>query len=231
MPDLLHMAGVCEHGQDSLNQHPLVPGPALADLEVVRVALLFGCLDVEAAVAQNEHLAVVLLDHRLEDGVVNIGCFYSPVYHAPQVVKDKAEFSPDDPAVVGLALLADLFVAAALSPGMDQLDPEAVHHAKQRRLRQKMLCPVLMRGQKAKQAGALRQARKQRRKIGFGPAVEGAAADAFEGEQHSERDGFARMQQGLRMFFLVGHGIVNTDKQFRGKIMDGHRLGLALQVW
>jgi len=33
------------------------------------------------------------------------------------------------------------------------------------------------------------------------------------------------------MFLLVGHGIVAPAEQLRGKIVDGHRLGLVLQVW
>ncbi len=85
--------------------------------------------------------------------------------------------------------------------------------------------------QQAEEAGALRQTWKEWFKIGLCPAVEGTVADAFESKQQAERDHLAWMQHGLRMFLLVRHGIVNTAEQLRGKIVDGHRLGLALRLW
>ncbi len=164
-----------------------------------------------------------------------------------------------NPAVVGLALLADLlvasplpfvasplpFVASPLPPGVDEFDvsncvSEAVYHAQKRRLCQKA---------KALPESDLSSPREP-------PAGEksgGALASSGNGLQHGLRmfslawlaawlaNVFVGMAcsmacecfrwHGLRMFLLVGHGIINTAEQFRGKIVDGHRLGLALQVW
>ena len=50
MADLFDVAGVGEHGQHRLNQHPLVPDAPLADLEVLRIALLACRFDMEAAI-------------------------------------------------------------------------------------------------------------------------------------------------------------------------------------
>ena len=97
MADLFDVAGVSEHGQDCLDEHPLVPNAPLADLEVLRIALLACRFDMEAAITENEHLAVVLLDQRVEGGIVNIGRVHGPVYHAPQVVENKAQIGPAVP--------------------------------------------------------------------------------------------------------------------------------------
>ena len=97
MADLFDVAGVSEHGQDCLDEHPLVPNAPLADLEVFRIALLACRFDMEAAITENEHLAVVLLDQWVEGGIVNIGRVHGPVYHAPQVVENKAQIGPAVP--------------------------------------------------------------------------------------------------------------------------------------
>ena len=79
------------------------------------------------------------------------------------MIKNNAKLDSDNPSVVGLALPADLLITAPLTPEMYRFDTEAVYHAKKRGLRQKMLRPVLMSGQWAKDAGVLRQVWKQRR--------------------------------------------------------------------
>jgi hypothetical protein len=103
----------------------------------------------------DQHRVFVLFDQRLEHGIVNIGGVYVPIYHAPQVVEDKAQLSPNDPAVVGLALTADLLVAAPRAPGVNDFDAEAVHDAQKRRLCQKALRPARVRRQQAKEACSL----------------------------------------------------------------------------
>ena len=183
MPHFLHMAGVGEHGQHCLDQHPLVPDAAFADLEVLGVALLQGRLDVEAAVAKDQHLAVVLLDQWVECGIVDIGGIHRPVDHAPEMIQHETQLSPHDPAVIGFALLADLLIAAPFAPRMNEFNAEAVNHAQQRGRSQKVLCPILMGRQQAKEAGALGQAGEQRFQVRFGPAIEGPVADAFESKQ------------------------------------------------
>src|SRR2546428_13274099 len=61
--------------------------------------------------------------------------------------------------MVGEAFAADLLGTAAFAHRMDQLDPIGVDDAEHGRSRQEDLCPVLMRLEEAKEAGARREGR------------------------------------------------------------------------
>ena len=74
---------------------------------------------MEAAVTKNEHLAVVLLDQRLEGGIIDIGRVHCPIHNLPQVIENEAQLGADDPAVVGLAFPANLLWTAAFTPRMN----------------------------------------------------------------------------------------------------------------
>ena len=236
MPDALEVAHARQHGKHGLDHHAVIPNAALADLQVRWVTrFAFLGLLVEVRVRQNQHLLVELSDERLERAVMRVGRFAVPGAHLAEAVQDEAQLAAHDPAVVGVALLADLFVAAPEPPRVQKLNAEAVRHAQQGRRREEAGSLALMLRQKTEQACAFGQMWKQVAQVTADPAVEGAAADAFEGEQQAERDGFAGEQPRLRMFLLIWHGVINANKQFCdkvncAKIYGGHRLRLSW-VW
>src|SRR5205085_6871301 len=54
----------------------------------------------------------------------------APPRHQPRLVEDKRQFASDDPALVALALLADLPRCPAFAPGMNELDAIGISDAR-----------------------------------------------------------------------------------------------------
>ncbi len=58
------------------------------------------------------------------------------------------------------------------------------------------------------------------------PAIEGAVADSFDGEEQRPRGDFAWMKFGLGVLFNFGHRIIYTAEQFGDKVLGGHESSL-----
>ena len=97
-----------QHGQNRFSNHAHVPSSPLTDLHVGWVLLL----GIEAMIDQNDHLLFEETDQRVKGGVIYIGRGTAPANNQPQAVQNIAEFSAHNPTMVGVAFLADLFLAA-----------------------------------------------------------------------------------------------------------------------
>ena len=78
-----------------------------------------------------------------------------------------------------------------------------------------------MRGQESKQARSVGQVREQVEMVVSEPAVEGALAPAFEGQEDGKRDDFAGIEFGARVFWDLLHGIIDTTEQLGDKLFGG----------
>ena len=97
-----------------------------------------------------------------------------------------------------------------------------VTDAEQEWLCQEELRPILMGGKEAKEAGSVRQARKEATVILVNPAIEGTFTTTFEGKEQREGDDLAGIQLGLGMFGLIFHDSVNTNVQTYDNLFDRH---------
>ena len=84
-----------------------------------------------------------------------IGCPRGPGHDVAVCIEDPAELHADNPAPVGLPLLAELVGAAPFADRVDQLDPIGINDGKQRGLCQKVLTPALVDEQQTVQARAV----------------------------------------------------------------------------
>jgi hypothetical protein len=98
------------------------------------------------------------------------------------------------------AFVTDLVGAAALAPGVDQLDAVGVDDLEHGRSGQEDLGPVLRGPEEAQEPGALGEVRKQRAIVARQPALERPVALAFEGMQQPQGDHLTGPEVGLRMF-------------------------------
>ena len=129
------------------------------------------------------------------------------------------------------ALAADLGRTPPLPDGMDQLDPVGIDDTEDRGLSEKPRRKVPMPLEQAKQAGALRQLRKQPLAIPEQPAVKRPIAYAFDGKQEGHRHNFARVEHRLRMLGYVAQGIIYSTKQLGDTIQGGHEARSLARVW
>src|SRR6267142_3755316 len=223
--DFLEVADERQHGKDCLHQHALLPLPPLTQFEVTRIALR----GMEAGVTQDNHALLTLPNQPLQGIIRDIGGITRPRHHQAILVQQQAVFAPDNPAMVGEALAADLLRAAAFTHRMDQLDPIRVNDAEHRWGGQKGLCPVLMGLQEAKEPGALGEAGEQGTIVSGQPAIEGAVAHAFEGMEEPQGDHLTGPEVGLGMFGDGGEMVIDLAKEGRDKLDGGgHRL---LRSW
>src|SRR6266849_1681982 len=93
---------------------------------------------------QDDHASVDLANQPLKGIIGDIGGGTRPPHHEAILVHQQTEFAPDNPPVSGETFAADLLGAAALAPGVDQLDAVGVHAPQHRWSRQEDLRPVLM---------------------------------------------------------------------------------------
>ncbi len=111
---------------------------------------------VEAGVAEGHHLFLKPLDEGLERGLVDMGRITVPGDDEAELVQDQAELASADPAVVGLALLADLSRAPSLPHGMNQFNPVRVDDPEACGRGPEAVRLFLMGPPSAKEVGALR---------------------------------------------------------------------------
>ncbi len=207
-----------EHGQDCFDDHPPIPGAALARFHIGWIAR-FG---MEAHVGQDHHLVLKISDQGMKRGVWHIGCGIIPGDDQASVVDHVGQLRANNPAMVGQALAPNLPIGPILAPGMAQFDAIAVSDTQDGRLRQKEVCPVGVRVKQAKQARAVRQAGKPGRVVAPEPAIEGAWADALKCKQERQRHDLAGMQIGLWMLRHRPHPLVNPIEQGNDKIVRRH---------
>jgi hypothetical protein len=127
-------------GQNSLDDHTLVPGSAWTELEVIGNTVLV----LETDIGQDNRVSLQRFHQRQEGFVRDIGRVPISTHHLPVVVDQPTQLHSDHPAPVALAFLADLLGAATFSDGMDQLNPVAVDDREEGRCRQKAVTPRLM---------------------------------------------------------------------------------------
>ena len=63
---------------------------------------------MEAGVGQDDHLTIIVGQQGMKGLVVDVAVCAVPIGHQAQLVEHHAEFATHDPAMIGLAFLADL---------------------------------------------------------------------------------------------------------------------------
>ncbi len=119
--------------QGSFDQHTLIPGPAWNELEIGGDAVSI----VETGIRQHDAFVLQSRDQRQEDPVEDIDRISSPTDDLPVIVNQPAQLHAHDPALIGIAFLANLLLAAPFPDGVDQFNAVAVDHGKETGLRQK----------------------------------------------------------------------------------------------
>jgi hypothetical protein len=158
MHHLLQMADQRQHREHRLHQHAILPRAALAEFQVSGIALR----GMKAGVAKDNHTPVKLPNQPLKGIICDIGRATRPPHDQPALVQHEAQFAPDNPTRVRHAFATDLLRAAALTHGVDQLDPVGVDNPEHGRSGQEDPGPVLMGPEEAKEPGALGEVGKQR---------------------------------------------------------------------
>src|SRR6266487_5176222 len=140
MHDLFEMADERQHREHCLDEHTVLPLPALTQFEIRGIPLR----GMEAGVAQDDHPPLNLLNQPLKGVVRNIGGGTRPPHDQPPLVEQQTKFPANNPAVIGEAFPTDLLGAAAFTHRMDQLDAVGIDDAEERRGGQESPCPILM---------------------------------------------------------------------------------------
>ncbi len=179
---------------------------------------------MKSAAGQDHHVIGELSNQRAKLSVGDVGLIAVPATEPSHVIQDHRDFRPDNPAVIGQTLCAEWVVAATFPPRVQQFNAKSVGHAQQARLGQGSLGPLLMGLEQTKQPTALGQLGKQGPIVAAEPTVEGMFADAFQGEQQTQRDNLAWLEFGLAMFWHVTHHIVHLAKQDSAKLDGSHRV-------
>src|SRR5438270_132888 len=127
--------------------------------------------------------------------------------------------------MITFAFLPKLGRAASFPHGVNQLDAIAVSDAQHRGRSQKARGPRGVGLEEPCQAGALGYLREQRYVIACQPAIEGPGPAAFDSMQQGQRDDFAGIQFGLRVFRDLQHLLVHRVEQCDNKILGSHTPG------
>src|SRR5262245_18684279 len=184
MHDFFEMADERQHREHHLDEHTVLPLPALTEFEVGGIALS----GMEARVTQDYHASVDLANEPLKGIIGHIGRATVPPHHQAILVHQQTELPPDNPAMSGEAFAPNLLRAPTLSDGVDELDPIGVDHPEHGRSSQEGPCPGLMRLEEAEEPGALGEVGKQGPIVARQPAMERPVAHAFEGMEESQGD-------------------------------------------
>src|SRR5712691_11707496 len=141
---LLEMADKRQHGEHRLDEHTVLPLPALAQFEVGRIALG----GMEGRITQDNHPLFNLANEPLKRVIGDIGCVTCPPHNQPPLIEQQTEFAANNPAMIREAFAANLLRAAAFAHGVDELNAIRVDDAEHGRGGQESPHPVLMRLQK-----------------------------------------------------------------------------------
>src|SRR5467141_3455887 len=223
--DVLEVADHRQHREHRLDQHAVLPLPALTQFEVGGSPLR----RMEGGIAQDNHPPIDLANEPLKGVIRDIGRVTRPPYDQAVLVEKQAEFAPDNPTVVRHTFAADLLRAAAFAHGVDELDAVGVNDAEHRRGSQEDPRPVLMGLQEAKEPRPLGEAGEQGAIVARQPPIKRAVADDFERMQQPQRDHLTGPEVGFEMFGDGGEMVINLTEEGRDKIDGGgHRL---LRSW
>ena len=215
----LEVAYQGQHGEHRFDNHARVPLAPLANPEVFRMPVF---LD-KAFITEQHHPGSIALGDLLKGAaVVDIGRVDLPIHDQTQMIEHKTQFASDDPTPVRQPFLADLLLAAAFPARVEQFDAIGVDQTNERRVGHKALGPMPVGVEQPKQTCAHGQLWKQLPVVSLQPAIKGAIAHPFEGEQNGNRDYFAGIETGLRMLLRIGHLIIHAAKQVDDKIFGSH---------
>ena len=87
-----------QHREHRLDEHAVLPLPALTQFQVAGIPLR----GMEAGVAQDDHPPINLLNQPLKGVVRDIGGGTRPPHDQPPLVEQQTEFPSDNPAVIGV---------------------------------------------------------------------------------------------------------------------------------
>src|SRR5207244_9504905 len=96
MHHLLHMADQREHREHGLDEHAVLPLPALTQFQVAGIPLR----GMEAGVAQDDHPPINLLNKPLKGVVRDIGGGTRPPHEQTHLFMSVREFATDDTAMM-----------------------------------------------------------------------------------------------------------------------------------
>ena len=216
--DLLHPTDDGQQGEGRFDHHAFVPGVLLTKLEVIRDALS----TAKAQVGERNGLSIELFDLIVELLVVCIHRQPFPGDHTSQVIDDPAQLDANRPASFVLVLATHLLGTASFSNRKDEFNGKAIHHREESRLFQQGVTPLMMRFQQPQQAGAVRQAAKQRIVIPLQPAIESPEMASLQREQNTNCHQFAWLEFSLRMFLHRWHPIIDKAKDVDDNVYCGH---------
>lgn len=193
---------------------------ATADFHVLRVA----GFAMKSAIRADNHSSFKRFEQPMEFRVRDIGRRGLPTADRSPLIQHHTEFATDERAQIRLAFLANsLPLRETQFPDrMTELNAERISDTQDDRLRQKSTGPVLVSVEKAKQARALWQMGKRRQVIAPEPAIKMSGGGAFESKEQGERNNFARIKFGLRMFFEVLHLLIKATEKFYNEVSRSH---------
>src|SRR5437879_1573149 len=156
MHGLFEMADERQHREHRLDEHTVLPLPALTQFEIGGIALR----GMEAGITQDNHLLLTLPNQPLKRVIGDIGRSTGTPHDQPPLTEQQTEFAADNPAMIGEAFAAHLLGTPAFTHGMDQLDTIGVNDAEHGRGGQESPRPILMGLEETKEPGALGKLRK-----------------------------------------------------------------------
>src|SRR5262249_24537512 len=115
MHDLFEMADERQHREHRLDEHTVLPLPALTQFEIGGIALP----GMEAGVTQDNHLLLTLPNQPLKRLIGHIGGGTRPPDDQSPLIEEQTEFPANNPTVVGEAFAANLLGTTAFTHGMD----------------------------------------------------------------------------------------------------------------
>src|SRR6516164_8054049 len=137
---MLDVADGLQHGKHRLDHHAGVPLTSLAYQQVGGIALL----EREQLVGEHDHLLLVLGNHWVEGGVVNISSSEIPTYNQAPLVEQHAKLAAHYPLVIGKAFTPHLVGASLVPPRVQELYPVGICHSQQGRLSHEAGRPILV---------------------------------------------------------------------------------------
>ena len=141
MHHLLQMADQRQHREHRLDEHAVLPFPALTQFQIAGIPLC----GMEIGVTQDDHAFFKLPNQPLKRLIRHIGGGTLPRHDQSPLVQQQTELPGDNPAMIREPFAANLLRAPAFAHRMDQLDTIRVDDAKHRWGSPESLRPILMR--------------------------------------------------------------------------------------
>ncbi|MCZ6677387.1 MAG: hypothetical protein O7E52_09065 [Candidatus Poribacteria bacterium] len=219
----------CQHRENRLNHHAVVPLPSLANPQMLRPPIDF----VEAFICKHDHLGLDAVDDMLEGApIVDIGRVAIPINNLTQMVEQQTQLASDNPALIGNSLSANLFFASpypqegiSFPSGVDELNTIGVNHSNQRRSCHEQVNEVLMRIEQTKQPRSRWQVGEHVIVVAHKPSIERAVPFAFEGKQQAYGDNLRWVEARLAVLQILISFIeliIDIAEQMCDKILGGH---------